>query len=359
MFNFSSLHESQLKQYINSVQAFDAYQKLLVKYNQTKGSVYWRSSNGFEYLTQRLNGKIINLGIRNEKTELIHSQFNLAKTKNQTNLSTILESINRNERVNKALKVGNAPNIVIDILNRLEKAGIGNHFLVIGTNALYAYEMLAGVRINSDITATEDIDLLWDSRKRFTLLTDSDEDFKKDGLIGLIKQVDKSFDIIEDSKYRAINSSGYMIDIVKRRPLSYFNDNEPTRLTNKEDDFHAAKIFEMNWLLSVPRINQTVISFNGRMANMPTIDPRAYLLYKFYLSEKENRNPVKKPRDKLQAIALFDLIQNELPHLDIQSIHALPLKLRTNEVIEKLSLLSGNHFSSADNRTEDILLPYR
>jgi len=44
--------------------------------------------------------------------------------------------------------------------------------MVVGTHALYAYEAAAGVRIAQKALATEDVDLLWDARKRVRFVAD-------------------------------------------------------------------------------------------------------------------------------------------------------------------------------------------
>lgn len=62
--------------------------------------------------------------------------------------------------------MGRVPGVVIDVLNELERAGLGEHFTVVGTHALYAYETAAALRIEAGALATQGVDLLWDARKR-------------------------------------------------------------------------------------------------------------------------------------------------------------------------------------------------
>ena len=77
------------------------------------------------------------------------------------------------------------------------------------------------------------------------------------------------------------------------------------------------------------------------MAEMLTIDPRAFVLYKLYLSQKEDRDPIKKPRDIAQARAIFNLIQERLPHLGFDQIKSMPERLRNESVMALLSNESG------------------
>ncbi|MBI3369272.1 MAG: sulfatase-like hydrolase/transferase, partial [Burkholderiales bacterium] len=61
---------------------------------------------------------------------------------------------------------------VLAVLQAIEDAGLGEHFIVVGTHALYAYETAASVRIVQGALATQDVDLLWDARKRVRFVTD-------------------------------------------------------------------------------------------------------------------------------------------------------------------------------------------
>lgn len=334
---FTDINESIAKQYIDAEQAWKA---LLVAERRAlnyRGSMFFKKTGETDYLCRKYNAlQTKSLGARTPANELILDEFKKGKLAAESNLKGMQEVVNRHRRVNTALRVGRTPNTVIALLDEVRKAGLQDHFLVIGTNALYAYETHAGVRLNGDITATTDVDLLWDSRKRITLLTDGDEHFNKHGLMGIIKRVDSSFELQPGEEYRAVNSSGYMVDLIKRRPKSLFDDKEPGQLIKNVDDFWAAKIVNMDWLLSAPRFNQVVVGINGRMAEMLTIDPRAFVLYKIHLSQKEERDPIKKPRDVAQARALFNLIQERLPHLAFEKIKAMPERLRSEAVMEML-----------------------
>ena len=44
--------------------------------------------------------------------------------------------------------------------------------IVVGTHALYAYEAGAGVRFDSSVMETTDVDILWEARSRLTLAAD-------------------------------------------------------------------------------------------------------------------------------------------------------------------------------------------
>jgi hypothetical protein len=75
-----------------------------------------------------------------------------------------------------------------------EQGLLGEQLIVVGTNAMFAYEILAGVQIESDLIATGDIDLLNDVRRHISLAVTG---LGTEGLTGLLKKVDGSFAPVE------------------------------------------------------------------------------------------------------------------------------------------------------------------
>lgn len=326
---YQDLPELLIKQTIDAEQVRRALLAAQKRAGNYRGSMFWQKSGERDYLYRKLNAlQTKSMGVRTPENEKIFELFKQAKSASESNLTELKHANLMQKRMNAALRVGRVPNTVIAILEEIRKAGLARHFLVIGTNALFAYESHAGVRFDNSITTTMDVDFLWDSRKRITLLTNDDSLFKKEGLMGLLRKVDSSFVLDKESGYSAFNSKGYMVDVVKSMPISYFDDKESNQITKNENDFWAAKIPDMRWLLSAPRFEQPVIGLNGDMADMITIDPRAFVLHKAYLSQKNDRDPMKKARDKAQAKAVFSLVNDRFPHLSFNSVSYLPAKLR-------------------------------
>ncbi len=326
---FQDITESTAKQLIDAAQLWDVLQDAERRGARYAGSMFWRKTGAAktEYLIKEVHGIEKSLGCRSAGTEHIIAEFKRNKAESTERLKALRDAMKKQQRVNFALRIGRTPNTVIAVLNAIADAGISDHFLVVGTNALYAYETHAGVYLSGDITATKDFDLLWDSRKHLSLVS-KDPEFNTKGLIGILKKVDKSFSVLDDEAYRAANSDGYLVDLIKRRPASYFDDHEKQQLIKAEEDFWACKIPNMDWLLSSPKFKQVIVGVNGHMAEMTTIDPRAFVLFKAYLSQKEDREAIKRPRDLEQAKAVFSLIEERLPHLSFDQIKVFPEKVR-------------------------------
>jgi hypothetical protein len=326
---FTALNENQVRQYIDAEQTRKVWLAAVARAQNYRGSMYWKTVKGGDYLYREYSGgRAKSLGARTPDTEKILDEFKKGKALAEQNLKQLNTAIATHTRLNVALRVGRTPNVVVGLLEEIRRAGLQDHFLVIGTNALYAYETQAGVRFSGDVTATTDMDLLWDSRKRITLVTDGDEHFNKYGLIGVLKKFDPSFELLKDQEYSAANAQGFMIDLIKRRPVSLFDDKEHPQMIANPDDFWAVKIKNMDWLLSSPKFRQVVIATNGSMAEMVTVDPRAFVFYKTWLSQKKDRDPMKKPRDLAQARAVYQLVQERLPQLSFDKIHVFPERMR-------------------------------
>ena len=134
--------------------------------------------------------------------------------------------------MNKALKSGRVPSMVIAVLQAIEHAGLGEHFTVVGTHALYAYETAAGVRIVPGALATQDVDLLWDARQRIRFVSDIE---KLDmSVLKILKLADPTFQRKDGQNETAINAKGFEVDFLRRQPEG--DDPHPFRFSTDEDD---------------------------------------------------------------------------------------------------------------------------
>ena len=79
------------------------------------------------------------------------------------------------------------------------------------------------------------------------------------------------------------------------------------------DDLSPAEIRNLQWLLSSPKVRQIVIGEDGHPAMIIVPDPRAFAAHKIWLSTQYDRNPLKKNRDKVQALTIFQLVSGFLP----------------------------------------------
>lgn len=299
------------RQLIDSITIFSEFVRVKKQAEKYSGSMYWKSENGYEYLvkTKLRSRKQERIGAKSEETEKIFAEFTERKTAIETRLKSLKDAVREAERLNKALKVGRVPNLVVDILSALNDLGLSQHFTVVGTHALYAYELAAGVRIIPSALATQDVDLLWDARKRVQFIFDME--LLDTSIIEVLKKADPSFIRKEGQNETAINNKGFEVDFLRRQPIE--NDPHPFRFSNDEDDLWPVQATRASVLTAAPRFEHVVISSTGKMALMSTIAPNSFIEFKLWMTEKAPyRDVIKKRRDKLQAAIVQELIDQGL-----------------------------------------------
>ena len=305
------------RQFIDAQAVFQALEEATKAVAEVRGGMYWKRQGPTEYLirTSPRNAQK-SLGPRSAETEAIHSRFSIRKEQAEARKAALEKELVRHQRMNRALFVGRAPQILVDILRTLAQAGLSEHFVVIGTHALYAYETAAGVRFESaDALATRDVDLLWDTRKRLNFVTQME--FLDSSMIGLLKKIDPSFEIRQDQHYTAVNNKGFEVDIIRRDGSS--GDPHPLRITDREDDLWAVQATRANDLLSGPRFSSMIVSASGYMARMETVSPVLFAEFKRWMASQPDRDPMKASRDILQAELVEHLIEEYLPNLKVRA----------------------------------------
>ena len=299
------------RQYIDARAAFLELERTRKNALQVRGGMVWKTVDAKEYLIRTSpTGGQKGLGRRSPETEAMYQSFTEKKQSVEERLEGIKTAVAKHERLNRALRVGRMPNIAVAILGRLANAGLDTYFRVVGTHALYAYEAAAGVRFASEITATRDIDLLWDTRKRVTFAQKLAQD--SPSMLAALQKVDKSFEIIEDQKFTAINKDGFEVDILRR--IATEADPHPIRLSEAEGDFWVVQAKRADELMNAPEFSEIVVAENGTMARLTTIHPATFASFKRWMSQEPDRDPLKRRRDAMQAEAVEWVLQERLPH---------------------------------------------
>lgn len=319
------LSANQRRQLIDTQQVFATWREARAdSTHRFAGGMRWARRNGAEYLLRKIGKRETSLGLRAKGTEAAYGAFMSGREANQKRLQALAARLDEFAPVNVALGLGRVPHIVARILRRCDDAGIlGTQVFVVGTNAMFAYEVLAGVFVESGLLATGDIDLLYDARRSLSLAFD---DIRERGLIGLLQQVDKSF---SKRAYRATNHDGYMVDLIRPEAKDVFRDRLPTRLSNLPDDLAGAPIFGLAWLVNAPKIEAVPLDERGYPVRIVAVDPRVFALHKIWLSKRPDREPLKMQRDIQQARAAAAIATRylRLP-FEVDALSALPLALR-------------------------------
>jgi hypothetical protein len=328
---YRQMNDNQRRVFIDTVQLYEALGAAIQKTRSYKGGMHWKKAKGREYLFRSLDryGYGKSLGPRSQETEKILADFRLAKHQVKNRLSALQDRLKEQARFCKAAMIQRVPKPVFGILRVLDQHKVlGRNVIVIGTNAMYAYEAAAGVFFDSSMMSTKDMDILWDTRSKLTLVMNSDS--QPDGLLGIIRKADRSFEAIRSGDFRAVNRDGYMVDLIKPLPKKFMK-NESMRIGGA-NDLKAVEIRNLHWLISSPKFQQIVIGDDGMPTPMIVPDPRSFVLHKFWLSSQDDREPVKKQRDREQAMAGGKLVIEYLPQYRFE---ASELRMFPLEVVQK------------------------
>lgn len=321
------LSDQQRLHLVESEQLYRAWREVVWRQQEYKYGMRWKSVNGKEYLVRFMNarGDGRSLGVRSVQTEKVYEQFYEGKNLANEKYLGLSEKVKMQTRLNKALRLGRMPTVIGDILLVLDKVHALDDFRVVGTHALFAYEAMAAVEFKIELLASGDVDLLYDNRRSISVVA---KKIDGQGLLGLLKKVDKTFEIKDFERFRAVNKDGFMVDMITQdRGMNY---TRPKPLV--DEDFEFVEVPNLEWLVNSPRIDQVVISANGQPVMMPVPDPRAFAVHKAWLSKQKEREPVKKSRDFNQAAMVFYLLKEHLPNYPID---ADQMRYFPKDVIEK------------------------
>jgi hypothetical protein len=286
---FTELTNEQRRQLIDVAQVFSAWRDAAHK--AVPGSLRWVTRKGAEYLYRKTGKSERSLGRRSPATEAIVTEH----ARQRSRLKQSSARLKAMARVNRALYLNRVPKDAALILRELDAAGLlGKHLFVIGTNALYAYEMRAGILFESSILATNDFDLLWDARERLRLALSG---MSPEGVLGVLKKADPSFSSADDYGYRAQNAAGYFVDL-------FCPESEPRAHKLGPKDIEPIPTKGADWLIGAPKLEETVIGWDGMPLYMPCVDPRVFALHKLWLSKEPSRQARSRTRDAAQAKAV-------------------------------------------------------
>lgn len=308
------LSPSVTRQSIDAIAVFEALEEATAEAAQVRGGMYWHagpaSAPERKYLVRTTPaGAETSLGPRTPETQAIYDKFTQRKQASAERLAGLKAALDQHQRMNRALRVGRVDPLVVALLNRLASTQLSEHFRVVGTHALYAYEAAAGVRLDANALATRDIDLLWDTRKRIVFSTQLARVDRS--MLGVLQKVDPTFRMRQSQKYTAVNKDGFEVDIIRREQVD--DDPHPIKLSDADEDFWVAQAQRANVLLDAPGFTAVIFATNGTMARMNTVHPATFVSFKRWLAGQAGRDPLKRRRDVLQADAVQVLLEQYLP----------------------------------------------
>lgn len=314
MHDLLELDENQLRELVNAQGIWRAFTQARREAKEVRGSMTWKSVGEGTYLIRHsASGAQKSLGPMDDRTKAMYDTFAQRKGPAEERLKALKARLEEQRKLNRVYRVGRVPNVVVRTLAALDAADLADKFMVIGTHAIYAYETAAGVRVASNAMATRDLDLLFDANQRLAFATTLERSGAR-SLIGVLKKADPSFRVMPDQLQTAVNDDGFEVDIVRRKAAA--GDPHPMRMSDEEDDFWAVQIDSGDQIATGRKFEHLVVAANGEMATMNTIHPLVFVRLKMQLSVKPDRDPLKVPKDRLQAQVVQELWDKYLYRLE-------------------------------------------
>jgi hypothetical protein len=328
---FQELNDDQRREAVNTQQRYAAYREAKARLDTYDGSMVWNEIKGRQYLVRSFYDKAgirrqSSLGPRSPQTEHTKREYQRGRGEAEARLKDIKAVLERQTAINRVIGLGRVPLIGAKIIRALDTTGmLGAGIRILGTNAIYAYEAAAGVRIDPGWTTTEDIDLLFDSRGGLAFA--ATEDISEQSLLQILRKIDRSFEKTNQT-LRAVNRDGYLVDLIK--PLQTPPWTGDRDMVGKDpDDLTAAEIEGLAWHDNAPAFESIAIDEKGEPLRIVATDPRVWVAHKFWLSKRSDRNAIKRKRDEAQARVIGQLVAKYLPQFPYaqQQLKMLPRKV--------------------------------
>ena len=339
--DFQVLSNDQAREAINSAQRFQALREAESQLLKVSGSMVWAKVKGTDYLIRAAKDasghrRQKSLGPRSSATEAVKARFDQSRKDAQDRFEGLTDVMSRQAAINRVVGLGRVPMAGAKIIRALERHGLlGAGIKVVGTNAIYAFEAAAGVRVDPAVTTTEDIDLLLDSRQKLDVIVAADARTpERRSLLHILKRTDTSFERSVQT-FRAVNRDGYFVDLIKPlRDPPWAKDID--RVGGDPDDLAAVEIANLAWLESAPVFEAVAIDERGGPLRIVTVDPRVWAAHKLWLSNRVDREPAKRRRDLAQACVVGRLVAEHLTHLPFEKD---ALRMMPEEVVAQAAAL--------------------
>lgn len=315
--NFIEFSNEQRRQIIDAQQAFSVWRPSVLEL-EAMGTMRAQVSKGKRYMYEVHGSVRKTLGRETPQLITRKAAHDARRAELIRRTKTIEKRLDQMAPVNRAMGLGRIRSIAARILRALDREQLlGSHVIVAGTNALHAYEVATGTVINQEHVATTDTDLLWDTKQSLLLAATG---IRREGLMGILKRVDHSFEA--DYGFNAKNRDGYIVDLL-------CPETDDLRTMKAGADLAAAPMAGAQWLLSAPQFEQVIVGEDGWPLRIVVPEPRTFALHKLWVSRRDDRNALKRPRDNAHARVMSELIQTylRLP-FTAKDMHWLPQELK-------------------------------
>jgi hypothetical protein len=304
---FREFQVNQQRTLNRAVKAYQAYLEAVQAGRPLKGGMHWKKVKGREYLYKYRDrsGHGSSLGPRSPHTELLWDEFGRQRREIAALLGARRQQLAEAARFCRAALIHRVPEPVTRILRYLPPGDpTAAPLMVVDTYALHAFEFAAGVFID----APRDSPLIEGAASGLTLAAAAP--VAPEAFLRLLRQTDRSYDTLPGDGLAAVDRKGFRVRLL-RPPTA--PSGHRTMARDATGVTVPAESGDLAALLAAPKFSQVVIGRRGDPVTMVVPDPRALALHKLWLSQRQDRKPADKERDRVQAAALAELILRYLP----------------------------------------------
>jgi len=300
--------DEQLRTLINLRQRYEVWMDAERRLAAMPYDLRRKTVSGHEYLYEIFDrsGNGRSLGRIDAELEETFRLYRAEKDAAKIQRDGAREVLDESARLYRALRLPLLSSEAGPILREIDRRGLlGSHLLVVGTNAMAAYAIEAAGLIIGAPDETEDFDLAW---------AREEADDAAMPLWEMLKAVDSTFTINTERSFQARNAKAYEVEILVA----------PSRMAGlgKNDRPKPVPLPEQEWLLLGRPVDQVVGCRDGTPARIVAPDPRWFALQKLWMSEKDSRDPLKRPKDRRQGIALLNAVAETMPQYPLDAAFA-------------------------------------
>lgn len=299
----TSMTDEQLRAAINLADAYEAWLPLAKAEPAYSDRLMWKTVAGRQYLyrIRDRKGNGTSLGPRNQETEKTYADYQTAKEDLRDRVSRISPRLNEASAVYRALRLPMIDSYAARLFRELDLSELlGPVVLAVGTTATAAYQLEAATLFDSPAHATDDIDLTWIARQKPASPV----------LWEALKALDDTFVVNTERNFQARNRDSKEIELLVGIGRADTAAAEP---------MHPIPLPEQDWLYLGKPMRRIVCGLDAKPMALVVPDPRWFALHKRWLSDKPARDPLKKPKDRRQAEAVWASIKRGMPHYPIDA----------------------------------------
>jgi hypothetical protein len=312
-------NDEQRRVALNLAQFYDAWMASRRNLDAMKYGYAWKKVSGREYLYRVLDrtGNAKSEGARSPATENTYARFQETKAAEQAREAGARTQIQIASAIYRRLKMPVISTQAARILREADaRSMLGATLMVIGTNAMAAYELEAGAFVARGLAGTEDFDLAWTGGTALGLLSPA-ESPQQNSVLGMLKSVDSTYTVNVERTFQARNAAAYEIElcIAPSRAAGY----------PASERLRPIPMAEQETLLLGQAVDHVVCGLDGSPARIVAPDPRYFALHKLWLSGQAKRTPGKRPKDAAQGKALLDSVARHMPQYPLDGAFAAAL----------------------------------